>query len=123
MLNGNMSSIRASFMIAFERWYGSRPEKVTRKDLDDFMKAVPPGHLGPSGQALKYPSWLTNGDMYRAGRGEYAMPWTDLDAFLKVNPNVTPATQLRKTAKTSKSKTTSVAPAAEPAAEVAPETV
>ena len=96
MSKNEMSAIRANFMLSYEKFRGKRDATVTRKEIDAFMSSLAPGAVGPSGQVLKYPSWLTNGDMYRSGRGEYALPWAELDAFLVVNPTVTPASLIKK---------------------------
>lgn len=108
MLKGNMSSTRANFMMAYQSYAGTRDETITRKQIDTFMAQLTPGQIGPSGQALKHPSWLTNSNQYRDSRGTYVLPWADLDAYLADNPNATPATILARQSKKTQTESTTV---------------
>ena len=93
-MKNKMSATRANFMLAFEKYNGSRPEKITRIELLAFM-GKHKGQIGPSGQELKFPAWMTNSKQYQADRGSYYLPWDDLDAFLKINPSATPSSKIK----------------------------
>jgi len=93
---GNMSAIRANFMLAYEKYVGSRPRTIDRKGIDAFKSSWKEGEVGPNGMLLKAPSWLTSSNHYKDGRGEFVLPWDELDAYLASNPEATPATILRK---------------------------
>ena len=93
-MQNKMSATRANFMLAYEKYVNSRPEKVSRLELLAFMEKMG-GTIGPSGQELKFPAWMTNSKQYQAERGSYYLPWDDLDAFLKVNPSATPASKMK----------------------------
>ena len=94
--NGNMNAIRANFMLAYEKYAGSRPRTIDRKTIEAFKASWKDGAQGPNGMVLKAPSWLTSSAQYRDGRGEFVLPWDELDVFLSENPNAVPATTLRK---------------------------
>ncbi len=92
--NIEMTNVRANWLLAYESSVNSRPAKITRKEITDFMDANK-GKKGPLGLTLRAPSWLTNDPdgKYNDSRGVYRMPWDELEAYQQIvkNNSGTPA--------------------------------
>lgn len=89
MANKSMTSIRMNFMLALSAWLSSqgldpRPVNIERRQLVAFEATWSEGQVGPTGQPLHSPSWLTTEEQYRVSRGIYRLPWDALDAHQAV---------------------------------------
>lgn len=87
-----MSKTRINFLARFLRDHpasagGVRVAEINRQDLLTYIESWAPGEKGPLDKVLRYPSWLTNGDMYRTdtNRGVYTLPWDEYDAWVAAN--------------------------------------
>lgn len=78
----SLTSVRVNFLRAFEAKHG-RQAVVSRQELLAFRDSWTPGEKGGAGLVLRFPSWLTNPNPnpYKVGRGNFKLPWDDLDAY------------------------------------------
>lgn len=83
MKDGNVSGVRANFLISFEAAFGRGKTVVTRQELLDFQSTWGPGQKGGTGLVLRFPSWLTNpaNNPYKISRGTFSVPWSILDEY------------------------------------------
>lgn len=87
-----MNNVRANFMLAYEIYANEvlktpRPQTTNHEQISNMLSYFETQHgvnyRGPRGMTLRAPSWLTNSDDYKVGRGVFTLPWGDLDTFIQ----------------------------------------
>lgn len=82
MIKNSMTRIRVNFLLAFEGANLGRPATATRLQLQQFVDSNA-GKMGPLNLPINFPSWLTNPNPneFKVGRGNYRLPWDELDRY------------------------------------------